>query len=129
MTQKCHDTVRSLHGSRLLAPIALDIRQAKPWWSPVRLRNRLVLGAFVDNAGMSEREVARRAGLSHSTVNHLITGRRTTCTLSTAAAIARTVGCPIGALFMAETATEQRSIDQIRCAELRADVTCSDADS
>lgn len=94
----------------------------------MRLRSRLVLGAFVDDAGISEREVARRAGLSHSTVNHLITGRRTSCTLSTAVAIARAVHCPIGALFMAETVTEQRSVDQIRCAELRADVTCSDAD-
>ncbi len=83
----------------------------------MRLRNRLVLGAFVDNAGMSEREVARRAGLSHSTVNHLITGRRTTCTINTAVAIARTVHCPIGALFTAETVTEQGAIKQLgsRC--------------
>lgn len=68
----------------------------------MRLRNRLVLGAFVDNAGMSEREVVRRADLSHSTVNHLITGRRTTCTLTTALAIAQALQCPIGALFIAE---------------------------
>jgi DNA-binding XRE family transcriptional regulator len=77
----------------------------------MRLRNRLVLGAFVDNAGMSEREVARRAGLSHSTVNHLITGRRATCTLSTAIAIARTVHCPIGALFIAEREGEAQAVD------------------
>lgn len=83
----------------------------------MRLRNRLVLGAFVDNACMSEREVARRAGLSHATVNHLITGRRATCSLSTAVAIARTVGCPIGVLFFAVTATEKRTVDQIRCPE------------
>ena len=76
----------------------------------MRLRNRLVLGAFVDNAGLSEREVARRAGLSHSTVNHLMTGRRATCSISTAAAIARVVGCPIGALFLAESASEQQVI-------------------
>ena len=86
--------------------------QAEHRWIAMRLRNRLVLGAFVDNAGMSEREVARRAGLSHSTVNHLITGRRITCSLPTAAAIAQAVGCPIGALFIAETAAEQRTVGQ-----------------
>jgi DNA-binding XRE family transcriptional regulator len=59
---------------------------------------------------VSEREVARRAGLSHSTVNHLITGRRTTCSLNSAAAIARAVHCPIGALFVAEKAAEQQAI-------------------
>lgn len=72
----------------------------------MRLRNRLVLGAFVDNAGLSEREVARRAGLSHSTVNHLMTGRR---------AIARVVGCPVGALFIAEKASEQQAIHGFIC--------------
>lgn len=76
----------------------------------VRLRNRLVLGAFLDNAGLSEREVARRAGLSHSTINHLMTGRRATCTTSTAAAIARVVGCPVGALFIAENPSEHQAI-------------------
>jgi DNA-binding XRE family transcriptional regulator len=83
----------------------------------MRLRNRLVLCAFVDNACMSEREVARRAGLSHSTVNHLITGRRSACSMNTAVAIARTVHCPIGALFIPETATQQRAINQLgsRC--------------
>ncbi len=76
----------------------------------MRLRNRLVLCAFVDNAGMSERQVARRADLSHSTVNHLITGRRATCTLGTALAIAQALQCPVGALFIAESVDEQRGI-------------------
>lgn len=80
----------------------------------MRLRNRLVLAAFVDNARMSEREVARRAGLSHSTVNHLMTGRRTTCSLSTAAAIAQAVHCPIGTLFNAERAAEQQAVERVR---------------
>lgn len=79
----------------------------------MRLRNRLVLGAFIDNACMSEREVARRAGLSHSTVNHLMTGRRATCSLSTAVAIAQALHCPIGTLFNADTAAEHYAIGQI----------------
>ncbi|MDT0264462.1 helix-turn-helix domain-containing protein [Jatrophihabitans lederbergiae] len=79
----------------------------------MRLRNRLVLAAFVDNARMSEREIARRAGLSHSTANHLITGRRTTCSLSTAVAIAQALHCPNGTLFNVEEAAEQQAVEQI----------------
>ena len=82
-------------------------------WLAMQLRNRLVLGAFVDNARMSERELARRAGLSHSTINHLMTGRRTTCSVSTAVAIAQAVQCPIGALFIAEKAAEEQAVNQI----------------
>ncbi len=89
-----------------------DTQQAQ-WRRPaMRLRNRLVLCAFVDNADMSEREVARRAGLSHSNVNHLSTGRRASCTLSTALAIAEALECPVGALFITESSDEQRSFDR-----------------
>ena len=48
---------------------------------------------------MSERELARVAGLSHSTVNHLVTGRRTGCSLATARAIENALGCGEGSLF------------------------------
>lgn len=80
----------------------------------MRLRNRLVFAAFVDNAGVSERAVARRAGLSHSTVNHLISGRRVTCSLRTAITIAHAVHCPVEVLFDAEQATEHQAIAQAR---------------
>jgi DNA-binding Xre family transcriptional regulator len=48
---------------------------------------------------MSERQLARVAGLSHATVNHLITGRRTGCTLATAHAIEAALGVGPGILF------------------------------
>lgn len=48
---------------------------------------------------MSERQLAREAGLSHATVNHLITGRRTGCTLATAHAIEAALGVGPGTLF------------------------------
>lgn len=80
----------------------------------MRLRNRLILAAFVDNAGVSEREVARRAGLSHSTVNHLISGRRATCSLDTAISIAGAVHCPIEVLFAPIQPFEQQSVERIR---------------
>lgn len=80
----------------------------------MRLRNRLVLAAFVDNARMSEREIARRASLSHSTINLLMTGRCTTCSLSTAVAVAQALHCPIVALFNAESAAEQQAVERVR---------------
>ena len=76
----------------------------------MRLRSRLILIALIDDAGISERELARRAGLSHSTVNHLVTSRRLSSSLPTALAITRALGCPIGTLFIAESASEQDAI-------------------
>jgi len=79
----------------------------------MRLRSRLILIALIDDAGISERELARRAGLSHSTVNHLVTSRRLSSSLPTAIAITKALGCPIGALFIAESASEQDTIDKL----------------
>jgi plasmid maintenance system antidote protein VapI len=56
--------------------------------------------------GISERQVAREAGLSHATLNHLITGRRSSCSERTALAIERVLGCPSGLLF--SPTTQQR---------------------
>ncbi len=75
------------------------------------LRERIVFTALLDNAGISERELARRAGLSHSTVNHLITGRRDSCLVQTALAIADAFDCPVGLLFMVEHNHELAIID------------------
>src|SRR6185503_6701554 len=65
----------------------------------MQLRSRRALGDYIDLLGISERQLARNAGLSHSTVNHLVTGRRTTCSLRTAMAIERALDCPPGLLF------------------------------
>jgi len=48
------------------------------------LRNRAFFASLVGQVGISERELGRRAGLSHSTVDHLVTGRRTSCSAATA---------------------------------------------
>ncbi|UQX87981.1 helix-turn-helix domain-containing protein [Jatrophihabitans telluris] len=67
----------------------------------MRLRSRDVLADYIRLLGMSERAFAAQAGLGHATVNHLITGRRVSCSAATAAAIERALGCPPGLLFMA----------------------------
>jgi DNA-binding XRE family transcriptional regulator len=79
----------------------------------MRLRDRLIFVALIEDAALSERELARRAGLGHSTVNHLMTGRRTTCSLATALAITRVLGCPVSTLFIAETREERLALNQI----------------
>jgi len=73
----------------------------------MRLRNRNLLVDRIEYAEISEREVARRAGLSHSTVNHLLTGRRHTCSLSTALAIERVLDSAPGTLFAADSVDER----------------------
>ena len=83
----------------------------------MRLRSRLIFIALIDDLGISERELARRAGLSHSTVNHLISSRRLSCAPPTAIAITRALGCPIGTLFVAESTSEQETISQLEAGE------------
>ena len=79
----------------------------------MRLRSRLIFDDLIERAQLSERELARRAGLGHSTVNHLMTGRRTTCSVTTALAITKALGCPLGTLFVAETEADWAAINQL----------------
>jgi len=76
----------------------------------MRLRSRRALGDYIDLLGISERQLARNAGLSHSTVNHLVTGRRNTCSLPTAVAIERALDCPPGLLFAPETEADRLTL-------------------
>jgi transcriptional regulator with XRE-family HTH domain len=69
----------------------------------VRLRSREVFVSCLELAGISERELARRAGLSHSTVNHLCTGRRVSCSAQSARAIERALNQDEGKLFVDES--------------------------
>jgi transcriptional regulator with XRE-family HTH domain len=54
---------------------------------------------YLELVGLSGRGLASRAGLSHSTVNHLLTGRRMRCSAGTAYAIEHALNCPPGLLF------------------------------
>ena len=65
----------------------------------MQLRSRDALIICLEATGMSERQLARVAGLGHATVNHLVTGRRTRCSLATARAIETALGCAAGTLF------------------------------
>jgi transcriptional regulator with XRE-family HTH domain len=64
------------------------------------LRDGQALGLIIDACGISERELARRALLGHSTINHLLTGRRRSCSVQTAKTIAEILGVDVHTLFV-----------------------------
>ncbi len=72
----------------------------------MQLRSRDALIICLEASGMSERQLARVAGLGHATVNHLVTGRRTRCSPRTALAIEKALGCEVGTLFDGPRPTE-----------------------
>lgn len=65
----------------------------------MRIRDPDALRAYLRLLGLSERALAARAGVAHATVNHLLSGRRTTCLRSTAHAIEAALDCPTGVFF------------------------------
>jgi transcriptional regulator with XRE-family HTH domain len=75
----------------------------------VRVRDTAALQAYLRLLGMSERALALRAGIGHATVNHLMSGRRTTCSARTAAAIETALACPPGLFFEPARTVSRRS--------------------
>lgn len=79
----------------------------------MQLRSREALVECLEVAGLSERELARAAGLGHATVNHLLTGRRGSCSFGTARAIERVFMIEAGGLFVPDTEADLLSIQQL----------------
>lgn len=63
------------------------------------LRDADALRGYLRLMSMSERQLARRAGIGHATLNHLLSGRRTYCSVRTAEAIEEVLACPAGLFF------------------------------
>jgi plasmid maintenance system antidote protein VapI len=74
------------------------------------LRSRETLIECLELSGLSERELARAAPLGHATVNHLVTGRRASCSLTTAIAIERVFDVSPGTLFAPESQQEKLAV-------------------
>lgn len=68
----------------------------------MKLRDRDALKAYVRLLRVSERGFAERAGIGHATLNHLLSGRRATCSRHTASAIESALACPSGLFFEPE---------------------------
>ena len=80
-----------------------------PWRLIVRLKSRRALNEYIEFHKVSGRELARRANeiarksgatVGPAIVNHLRSGHRDTCNLTTARAIEEALQCPPGFLFM-----------------------------
>lgn len=72
------------------------------WRLYVRLRSLKALREFMAFHGIrSGYALAQKAGILPGTVNHLLSGRRTACSLAAARAIEEALGCPVGFLLEA----------------------------
>lgn len=70
------------------------------WRLVVRLKSRRALAEYVKFHRLTGRGLARQAGLKPAIVGHLLSGRRSTCSLRTATAIEEALQCPPGFLFV-----------------------------
>lgn len=72
----------------------------------MRLISKDALGAYMEARGLSNRELARKAGSEsyRSTIGHLRSGERNTCGPKIAGAIEKALGAPPGSLFLVEVA-------------------------
>lgn len=68
------------------------------------LRDADTMRGYVRLLNMSERELASQAGIGHATLNHLLSGRRATCSVETAVALEQALACPDGLFFAPMTA-------------------------
>lgn len=74
----------------------------------MRLQSTERLRAFVGaepEKKMSQRRLARYAGVTPGFINHLTSGRRNSCTTLVAQRIAEAIGVPLEILFVPETST------------------------
>jgi transcriptional regulator with XRE-family HTH domain len=79
--------------------VPFDVFQEWLMRRAMQVRDRDTLRAYLRLLNLSERGLASRAGISHATLNHLLTGRRSTCSPVTAAAIEAALACPSGLFF------------------------------
>lgn len=80
----------------------------------MRLRSRSALVQHLDVSDLSERELARRCGLAHATINHLVTGRRESCTARTALLIELTLGAQPTSLFSPQSESDYAAVAELR---------------
>ena len=80
------------------------------WRLDMRLKHASMLQQYMDYKGMTIRQLAEKAGVSHSTIGHLHSGFRNTTKAATAGKIERALDAPPGLLFEAVTSKVQREV-------------------
>lgn len=68
----------------------------------VQLISKISFRAIVEHGDWTVRKLADKSGVNRSTIGHLLTGKRSTCTSPNAKAIAKSLGVPVDALFYSQ---------------------------
>lgn len=71
----------------------------KEWRLDMQLKSPQMLKQYMDYKRYNIRSLAKAAGISHSTVGHLHSGKRRTCSPEVARAIEEALQAPPGLLF------------------------------
>lgn len=69
------------------------------WRLSVKLKSRTLLLEYVAFRDLSVRTLADKAGVGRGIVGHLMSGKRKTCSPTTAKAVEKALGTPPGLLF------------------------------
>ena len=76
----------------------------------MRLKSAQMLRGYMDFRRLNVRELAKVAGVSRSTIGHLHSGARNTCSPHTAVAIEEALDAPRGMLFDAKASNVSRGV-------------------
>lgn len=80
------------------------------WRLDMRLKDAAMLRQYMEFKRLTIRELAHKAGVSHSTVGHLYSGRRRNARPNTARLIEEALGAPPGLLFEGVASNVSREV-------------------
>ena len=76
----------------------------------MRLKDAAMLRQYMEFKDLTIRQLANRAGVSRSTIGHLVSGERSNAKPQTARAIEEALGAPSGLLFEARASKVSREV-------------------
>lgn len=98
-----------------MTPTVTRRRWPKGTW--MRLQSGATLKALMAQKGISRRRLARYCGLAGSgMIDHLIAGRKTSCTVQLADRIAEALEVPLEILFVPRVPSAGTAVDKRRAA-------------
>jgi len=80
------------------------------WRLDMRLKDAAMLRQYMEFKDLTIRQLANRAGVSRSTIGHLVSGERSNAKPQTARAIEEALGAPSGLLFEARASKVSREV-------------------
>lgn len=76
----------------------------------MRLKDAAMLRQYMEFKGLTIRQLADRAGVSRSTIGHLVSGERSNAKAQTARKIEEALGAPNGLLFEGRASRVSREV-------------------